>query len=74
MDENQVTEAADRLELSRLVPSHHDMWQGVGADPKVLHEHAVSHVHPRGIEPPHVDCSFRLSEPGIRRIGALDGD
>ncbi|NHN49460.1 MBL fold metallo-hydrolase [Halostella sp. JP-L12] len=74
MDENQVIEAANQLELMRLVPSHHDMWQGVGADPKVLHEHAASHEYPRVIEPPHVGCSFRLSEPGIRRIGALDGD
>lgn len=71
MDENQIIEAANQLQLSRLVPSHHDMWQGVGADPKVLHEHARSHEHPHSIEPPHVGCSFRLGEPGIRRIGAL---
>lgn len=74
MIENQVIEAANRLELSRLVPSHHDMWHGVGADPKALHEHAVSHAHPRVAEPPHVGCSFRLSEPGICRTGALDKD
>ncbi|WP_121823069.1 MBL fold metallo-hydrolase [Halostella salina] len=74
MDENQVIEAANQLELDRLVPSHHDMWQGVGADPKVLHEHATSHEYPRVIEPPHVGCSFRLGEHGIQRIGALDGD
>lgn len=72
MDENQIIEAANQLQLSRLVPTHHDMWQGVGADPKVLHEHARSYEHPHSIEPPHVGCSFRLREPGIRRIGALD--
>jgi L-ascorbate 6-phosphate lactonase len=74
MDENQVVEAANQLELDRLLPSHHDMWQGVGADPKVLHKYATSFEYPRVIEPPHVGCSFRLGKHGIRRIGALDGE
>lgn len=71
MDENQIIETANQLELTRLVPSHHDMWQGVGADPKVLHEHATSFDYPAVVEPPHIGCSFRLEEPGIRRIKEL---
>ncbi|MFD1525765.1 MBL fold metallo-hydrolase, partial [Halolamina salina] len=73
MDENQIVEAANQLELDRLLPTHHDMWQGVGADPKVLHEHAASFRYPRVLEVPHVGCSFRLDEPGIWRMGALEG-
>lgn len=73
MDENQIVEAANQLELDRLLPSHHDMWQGVGADPKVLHEHAASFRYPRVLEVPHVGCSFALDEPGLRRMGALGG-
>lgn len=74
MDENEVIEAANQLELDRLLPTHHDMWQGVGADPKVLHEHAASHAYPRVLEVPYVGCSFRLGEHGIRRLGALGGE
>lgn len=74
MDENEVIEAANQLQLTRLLPSHHDMWQGEGGDPKVLHDHAVSHEYPRIVEPPYVGCSVRLGEPGIRRLDALDGD
>ena len=73
MDENQTVEAANQLELDRLLPTHHDMWQGVGADPKVLHEHATSFRYPRVLEVPHVGCAFRFDEPGLQRMGALDG-
>ncbi|GGK67194.1 MBL fold metallo-hydrolase [Haloarcula sebkhae] len=71
MDENEVIEAANQLQLSRLLPSHHDMWQGEAGDPKVLHEHAVSFDYPRVIEPLYIGCSVRLGEPGIRRLNAL---
>lgn len=71
MDENQIIEAANQLRLARLIPSHHDMWQGVGADPKALHEHAASNLYPRVIEPPHIGCSFGFRDPGLRRIDAL---
>ena len=74
MDENEIVETANQLELPRLLPTHHDMWQGVGADPKVLHEHAASFRYPHVLEVPHVGCSFRLDEPGLRRMGALDGE
>ncbi len=29
MDENQIIEAANQLEVNRLVPSHYDMWRGL---------------------------------------------
>jgi L-ascorbate 6-phosphate lactonase len=71
MDENEIIEAANQLRLTRLLPSHHDMWQGEGGDPKVLHEHAVSFEYPSVVEPLYIGCSVRLDEPGIQRIGAL---
>jgi len=39
---DQVLDATNRLELDRLLPTHWDMWQGVGADPKAIVEHARS--------------------------------
>lgn len=64
-DENQVVEAANTLELSRLVPSHYDMWRGVGADPKVLSEHAASFSHPRSIECVRIGDRIDVGRPGI---------
>jgi len=49
-DENQVIEAANALQLDRLLPSHWDMWKGLTGDPTVLHEHANSFAHPRSLE------------------------
>ena len=49
-DENQIVEAAEALELDRLLPSHWDMWKGLTSDPKVLHHHAKSFDHPRELE------------------------
>ena len=72
MNENEIIEATNQLQLSRLLPSHHDMWQGEAGDPKLLHEHAVSFDYPRVIEPLYIGCSVRLSEPGIRRLDALE--
>ena len=49
-DENQVVEAANDLQLDRLLPSHWDMWKGLTADPTVLHHHANSFTYPRALE------------------------
>ncbi|WP_440009139.1 MBL fold metallo-hydrolase [Halomicrococcus sp. SG-WS-1] len=65
MDENQVIEAANALRLDRLLPSHYDMWRGVTADPKVLHEHAASYQYPRVIDVASIGDRLVLSEPGI---------
>jgi L-ascorbate 6-phosphate lactonase len=49
-DENQVIEAANALEIDRLLPSHWDMWKGLTADPTTLHHHAASFEYPRELE------------------------
>ena len=49
-DENQVVEAANALELDRLLPTHWDMWRGFGADPTALHHHARSFKYPETLE------------------------
>jgi len=45
-DENAIVEAANELELDRLIPTHWDMWKGLTADPTVLHRHATSFDYP----------------------------
>jgi len=64
-DENQVIEAARALSLDRLVPTHYDMWRGVGADPTALHEHAASYRYPRTVQPVRIGDRLRVDEPGI---------
>ncbi|MFB6138116.1 MAG: MBL fold metallo-hydrolase [Halobacteriaceae archaeon] len=49
-DENEVVEVARALELDRLLPTHWDMWRGLTADPKVLHEHVTSYEYPERLE------------------------
>ena len=49
-DENQAIEAASDLRFDRFLPSHWDMWKGLTADPKALHEHARSFEHPKRVE------------------------
>ncbi|MDR9431650.1 MAG: MBL fold metallo-hydrolase [Natronomonas sp.] len=65
MTENEVIEAANALELDRLVPSHYDMWKGVTGDPKILHEHAASYEYPRSIEVVRIGDRIELGAPGI---------
>ncbi|MFB6253740.1 MAG: MBL fold metallo-hydrolase [Halobacteriaceae archaeon] len=71
MDENQIIEAANQLKLHRLLPSHYDMWRGVGADPKVLSEHAASYAYPKIIEPATIGDRFRLDQPGVIQSQSL---
>jgi L-ascorbate 6-phosphate lactonase len=71
MDENQLVEAANQLELDRLVPTHYDMWRGVGADPNVLAAHAASFEYPRVIETVRVGDRLDVSRPGVVRPNAL---
>jgi L-ascorbate 6-phosphate lactonase len=65
MDENQVVEAAGQLELDRLLPSHWDMWRGVGADPKALHEHAHTFEYPRTIDVVKIGDRVDVGERGV---------
>jgi L-ascorbate 6-phosphate lactonase len=64
-DENQLVDIACDLQLDRLLPGHYDMWKGVGADPKVLHEHAASRPYPRVIERAQIGDRLDLDGPGI---------
>jgi len=49
-DENQIIQAANALELDRLLPSHWDMWKGLTADPTVLYSHAAGFSYPKRLE------------------------
>lgn len=49
-DENMIIEAANELQLDRLVPTHWDMWKGLRADPTVLHHHANSFTYPTVVD------------------------
>jgi L-ascorbate 6-phosphate lactonase len=64
MDENQLIEAANTLRADRLLPSHHDVWRGLNADPKAIHEHAAAHEYPHVLEVARVGDRFDLDRPG----------
>jgi L-ascorbate 6-phosphate lactonase len=49
-DENMVIEAANELQLTRLVPTHWDMWRGLTADPSALSHHASSFGYPERLD------------------------
>jgi L-ascorbate 6-phosphate lactonase len=49
-DENEAVEVASTVRCDRLLPSHWDMWKGLTADPKALHEHASSFEYPRRLD------------------------
>lgn len=65
MDENEVVEAAQQLQVTRLLPSHYDMWRGVGTDPKALAEHAASFEFPHIIEIAKIGDRLSLTRPGV---------
>lgn len=65
MNENDVIEAANALQLDRLLPSHYDMWKGTTGDPKSLHDHAASFDYPRIVEPATIGDRVELGRPGI---------
>jgi L-ascorbate 6-phosphate lactonase len=49
-DETEIVEAANELQLDRLVPTHWDMWKGLTADPTALYEHARGFDSPERVE------------------------
>lgn len=49
-DENEAVEIASSLGADRLLPSHWDMWKGMGGDPTALFKHLNSWEHPRTLE------------------------
>jgi L-ascorbate 6-phosphate lactonase len=60
-DENMVIEAANHLQIDRLVPTHWDMWKGLRSDPTVLHHHKQSFAYPRVLDV--VEIGDRLDLP-----------
>lgn len=60
-DENEIIEIANALQADRLLPSHWDMWKGVGGDPTVLHHHAASWTYPRQLEVVQIGDRVELS-------------
>lgn len=67
MTENEIAEAASALKLDRLVPTHWDMWRGVGADPKALFEHTASHDWPTTLELVTIGDRLDLNSYGCNR-------
>ena len=67
-DGEQVVEAANQLDLDRLMPVHWDMWKGVGSDPKIIHEHAASYEHPRVVEVVSIGDRVDVGEPGVVQL------
>ncbi|QIO22854.1 MBL fold metallo-hydrolase [Haloarcula sp. JP-L23] len=65
MTENEVVEAANALQLDRLLPSHFDMWKGVTGDPKALHEHVSSYRYPRELEVVRIGDRVDLGSSGV---------
>ncbi|WP_280536088.1 MBL fold metallo-hydrolase [Halopenitus sp. POP-27] len=49
-DETEIVDAANTLEIDRLLPTHWDMWKGLTADPTALYPHVRSFDHPRRLE------------------------
>ena len=64
-DGNQVVEAANDLDLDRLVPVHWDMWKNVGADPKTIAEYATSFAAPRVVETISIGDRLDVDRPGV---------
>lgn len=65
MSEDEVVAAANELQLDRLIPSHWDMWRGVGGNPAALADHVHSHDFPRVLETVRIGDRFDLNAPGV---------
>jgi L-ascorbate 6-phosphate lactonase len=50
MDEDELVHTAETLRLERVVPTHHDMWRHLSADPKGLYHHIDGFEYPRRLE------------------------
>ena len=59
-DENMLIEAANKLQTDRLVPTHWDMWKGLGADPTAVHHHANSFPYPETVSVVEIGDRFDL--------------
>lgn len=66
-DGDQVSTIASQLRADRLLPVHWDMWRGVEADPKALHEDLASYEYPRVVEVVRIGDRLDLGRPGTVR-------
>lgn len=71
MDENQIIQAAGQLKADRLLPTHWDMWRGVGADPTALTHHAASFEYPRVVEHAQIGDRLDISAAGVVQAQSL---
>ncbi len=60
-DENTLVEAANELQVDRLVPTHWDMWKGLTADPTALVHHTRRFEYPRQLEIVEIGDTIDLS-------------
>lgn len=71
MSADEVIEAANALELDRLLPSHWDMWRGVEGHPTALADHAASFEYPRVLESVRIGDRVDLDAPGVVQPSTL---
>ena len=64
MDENAVIKAANQLRLTRLFPTHWNMWKGLEADPSGLTRHATTFSYPKVVEIGSVGDRYNVDKPG----------
>ncbi|MFC6724937.1 MBL fold metallo-hydrolase [Halobium palmae] len=70
-DGDQLSEAVTQLELDRFAPVHWDMWKGVAADPKSLHDDLASYEYPRSVEVIGIGDRLEVGRPGVIRPKAM---
>lgn len=70
-DGDQVVEIATQLQLDRLLPTHWDLWKGVGANSTALFTHAGSFRYPRVIEPIEIGDRIDIGQSGVIPIRVL---
>lgn len=73
-DTQDVIDAANAVEIDRLVPTHWRRWRSIQADPGALSKAATPWEYPRVIEEVEVGDRLRLGHPGIVPPTRLGGE
>ncbi|WP_207588220.1 MBL fold metallo-hydrolase [Halomontanus rarus] len=71
---DDVIEAANALEIDRLVPTHWRRWRSIQADPGALSAAAGTFEYPHVIETVEVGDRLRLGRPGVVPPTHLGGE
>lgn len=61
-NETEIIDAANQLQLDRLIPTHWDMWRGLRADPTALEPHSQTRPYPHRLEITTIGDSVRISQ------------